>query len=91
VLLIYQKEHEKESFDVDSNYLKRIISSMLTEYRIIEELDQLSTDQKEYVRDILEKMLTEARRDEIYLNAVHEKKWKILLPVQQTPLCDCIN
>jgi len=47
---------------------------MLAESKIIEELDALSIDEKEYVKDLLDKMLIEQRREAIHLNAMESRR-----------------
>ncbi|MDH5718311.1 MAG: DUF2321 domain-containing protein [Spirochaetia bacterium] len=45
--------------------------------KIIEELDELSTEDKEYVKEVFDKMLIEARREEIYQNIqLSEQEYK---------------
>ena len=36
--------------------------------KVIADLDKLSADDKEYVKDIIDRMVIEARREEIYQN-----------------------
>lgn len=46
----------------------------ITAQRLIEEFDNLSIDDKEYVKDLIEKITIEARREEIYQNAQISRK-----------------
>lgn len=41
---------------------------------VIEKFDSLPIEEKEFVHDLIEKMITEARREEIYENAEISRK-----------------
>jgi len=46
----------------------------ITAEKILEELDELSIEDKEYVKEVFDKMLIEARREEIRKNAEEGRK-----------------